>query len=257
MASGLSARSVIPALLRGDYVNLFERDAVLNTGQRLPGVRSASYTEKAWGDSRYITTAAGANKIFEMCHSTIVEGVSNTGAANAILKLPFDYSRLINPNPPSTVAAGDCHIGIEWGSLGIAPPWNAANFAITPPQAGAIQLRYNFTLARFEVAVFSGGTDDPNVVACTYQPTFLPDTRVVIFRMIWTPGATIATGTLTAYLNNRFAGSWRSSDLPQLEDFVSGNGNQHGFFVTNGSNAGNAMVEQGFFRGVLWRPLMP
>lgn len=254
MRSGVTSRNVIPALLRGDYFTLFEDALIANSGAaRLPGQRSAGYVEKPLGEARYISLPVGANKIYEVCYSGIVDQITGTGAPESGWAQPFDYSRPINPNTPLTVATGDCFMGIQYGSLGIAPPWNAAAFAVTPPSGSAVQLRYNYTLTRFEFAVFGDQVNNADVAACSYQPEYEPDTGVVEFRLIYSP----TPRRFTAYLNQRFAGTWTADDLPQIGELTqTGSGEMFGYFVTNGSTSTNQMNEIGFYRAAIYRPRM-
>lgn len=250
MTSFLTPASVLPSLLRGEHFVIYERDTIVNTGTgRLPGARSAGYVEKGYGDARYISLAVGANKVYEVCNSAIVNQTAIDGTSRAFLDLPFDYSRVINPNLPLTVAAGDCFVGIEVGSNATAPPWDAAGFAINPPQGVPFQLRYNFTLSRFEMAAFNA-IDDPFVKVCTYQPTFTPDNNVTEFRLRWNHLAK----QMDAYLNGVHAGSMTAAEYPDIMAVQGALGEGFGYFLTNGSDATNQMLEVGFYRAHVWRP---
>lgn len=213
-----------------------------------PGIRSAGYSEKCFGSARYVSTPTGANKVWEVFENPIVPRTS--GVPNSAR--PFVFAMVVNAANGNSAIAGECLQGIEIGSFNQLTPWQTTYaFAAYGP---VMQLRYNYTVSRFEVLVWDGDSGTPpEIVPCTINPTWICDTHIKEFVLDYRPSPVAGVSRLNAYLNGQLALSHSSAML----DSVAGSGAtmcEAGYFITNGSGVGSSWVEAGFYGGKIYQP---
>jgi len=211
------------------------------------GVRSAGYTDKPSGWSRYVNTPTGANKMFEVVDYALIYPDMTTGwGANPIL-----FKMILNAANGNSFLAGECFQGIEIGSFGVGTPWQT-NYAIgTCP---CMQLRYNFVLTRWEVCVWDGDSATaPDIVACSVQPGFAVDLGVSECVMHYLP-RTGGGSVLNCYINGTLVHSYTGARLDNITQGGTTEPMGCGYFLTNGSNAGAQWSEGGFYGGRIFEP---
>lgn len=210
------------------------------------GIRSTGHTDKYLGACRYVNTPTGANKLFEVVEQLVV----SPDASSNMFGAPIVFAMVLNAANGNAAIAGECLQGIEIGSFNQPTPW-ATNYTFSP--APVLQLRYNFTLTRWEVLVFDAGGDAPVVYACDYQPGFAVDLGIIEAKLQWLPSTT-GDSVLNAYLGGRLAKSVSGGILNGL---ISSTPFACGYFITNGSSAGANWTEAGFYGGKVYAPYTP
>lgn len=211
------------------------------TGSHYPGVRSATYTEKAWGMARYLTCTAGANKVLNVCTKPLV-WLHTDGTPPSPYARDWEFAMMVNPQNVLTTPTGECLQGIQLGAFDAFTPYQT-NYASDVTGGGVIQLRYNFALSRFELCIWDADNGlAPEIVPTTFNPTFSADLNAKLMRLVlkWNNGAPY----VQCWLDSTMALQHSST---RLTNFCNGSpAYGPGYFVTSGSNALWQILEAGF-----------
>jgi hypothetical protein len=191
------------------------------------GKRSTGYVDHPKSTSRGATTAVGADKIFEVLYT--FPGVY-PWVEQDLFKFPTTVRMVMGHGTLPSVKAGECFMGIEIGTFLAFPPWQS-NFTAN----AVVQLRYNFTLERWEICIYDAdGVTPPDVVPCDINPS--PTNVNLELALEWVPNfADPSQNRLTAYLNRKVAALLVGGRLANLIG-APNDENQAGYFVTNGSD---------------------
>lgn len=195
-----------------------------------PGYRNCTsgYAVLLNSPAMRVTTATGVNKIaehYEYMHDNLMGSI---GGGADLWTLPQIVSCWVS-DVISTNPQGEAFVGIEFGSHKCAPPFatNALDNALA-----SIQLRYNFTLAQWEVSVYDCSEVAPTVEVCTLQPTGFGTNNLAELRIEYYP-LTEVRFFVSGQMIHRYAGD-RMAEMAVNPSGCDAGG---GHFVTSGSHA--------------------
>jgi hypothetical protein len=221
------------------------------------GIRTAAPSspanEKLFGNVLTLSTDAVVNGIWMANRqwTPIFPGYGQTGSFAA----SFYFSMRMNRSNPIGVTAGEKFQGIGWGETWtIATPWNT-NYASDLTVNATIQLRYNYTLTRWELFVYSQDGNPPDVYVCDYQAPFVVDQSMPELALEWIATTSPTAITLNAYLNRKLAKRITSAENARLIDFTAFGTVGPYIFCTNGSGAGSILSEASWYEGHIYQPL--
>jgi hypothetical protein len=231
----------------------FSMDYPLAGLTNVGGIRSVGFVDKYIKGDRVVDTGPGIDKIFEVYEYYVTDPYG-------LFTTPFKYRMLQNAANLVGGYAGEVFQGIQWGSFQTVPPWQTTYATSSPATSAVLQLRYNFTLTRFEVCVWDTDTGTPpDIVACDINPLFQADFHKVEFRMDLTPGDpanSYAGSVLRCYLNGQLAKTYTGQHLDNAVLVGTTDGIGAGYFVTSGSN-GSLMTEAGFYSENVIQQFLP
>lgn len=218
-----------------------------------PGIRTAPLgAEVVRNKCLWASTTLGANKLYECSEHY---GLQPSDGRKTIWQRPFLFKQVQNALTTDLGGAlGECVQGIEFGSFGVGIPWQT-NF-VAANEGPVIQLRYNFTLVRWEVLVwdFDVGTA-PDIVPCTVQPFgFLPDQGFPELMIVYKPGPGGVGSAFLAYLNGILVHTYQGARLDNCYNGAFAEMSGAGFFAASGSSATNRVIEAGFYRNMIYTP---
>lgn len=241
------------ALISGDYRFFSHWHAIPTSGFFPRGQRSAGFVDKFIGTARYISTPVGSNKVFEVVEDFLIYPAKAPGPHAYGWNSPIIFTMVLNSMSGNAAApAGECLQGIEIGSFGQLTPW-ATNYAFG--NGPVLQLRYNFTLTRWEVLVWELDTETPpDVVPCSVQPPFVIDNGIVELMMVYEPNLAGDT-SLRCYIDRVLVHTYTGGRLNVVP--VSGTSEPRGcgYFMTNGTGAAQSWTEGGFYFGRVYEPM--
>ena len=209
--------------------------------------------EKLYGNVLTLSTDVLTNGIWmaKRMWSPIFPGYGQGGSFGA----SFYFSMRMNRSNPQGVDAGEKFQGIGWGDAwGVNTPW-ATTYASDAAVNATIQLRYNYTLTRWEVQVYIQDGNPPDVYVCDYQAPFLVDQSLPELALDWTVSTSAPTITLKAYLNRRLAKTITSADNQRLADMPALSVAGPYMLWTNGSGANSRASEASWYEGHIYQPL--
>ena len=222
------------------------------TGLRNIAPASAS-NEKLFGNVLTLTTDALSNGVWEASRrwDPIFPGYQQSGSFGS----SFYFSMRMNRSNPAGVDAGEKFQGIGWGDTWtVNTPWDT-NYVSDGTMNATVQLRWNYTLSRWEVLVHLNDGNPPDVYACDYQAAFEVDLFLPELALEWVLDGVADTATLNAYLNRRLAKSITNAENPRLLDMRSFSQTGPYIFCTHGSGAGSRISEASWYEGHIYQPL--
>lgn len=205
------------------------------------GVRSGGVTSTLFGGRMQADTGVGANRTFEIAESIDDDPLENSVLGEQwwgtnqtqerrihVVKAIVRYTQSISP-------AGDAFLGIGMGSPGVTTPWTSGI------KTAHIHCRYNYTLARWEVAIGDGDTVE-SVVACSVQPSFTFSPQARELTMVYRPtvideadGVTVlVNGEVKFYIDNSVVHTITGGKLNTINTICDKGGT---WFITSGSSA--------------------
>jgi hypothetical protein len=235
------------------------------------GRRNATQsTDKRWGNTLFLDTAAGANLVWEAVRSwgITTAWAGQAGGSSSLWSVPFFWAMRINRGNPGVGAGGEKYQGISWGPhWDVNTPWQV-NYMSSPNagNSGKVGLHFNHTTQTFQLMVYSL-TDSfpdnpPTLHTCTVQPLFTVDTNPAEFALLYVPGRPTPSefGFLPRY--SRLCAMVNGEIIHDLFDDVRVNEISAvpsvigpGIYWTNGSNAGSNAQEACYYKGIYWCPI--
>ena len=238
-----AVRELIKAELMSPHYRQLSNNYALTS--IVPGVRSAGFTDRAWGSTRAVTLPVGVNKIWELTQNSLVHLTSVPELNKA-----FTYSVVINAGNTFATPSGEALVGIQWGSFQNVPPFQTTYVSST--QGPVFQLRFNYTRAKFELLVWNGDNGaPPTVTDLTIQTPFTPDLYIKEFKMEYLPAAA-GGSVLNCYLNGELGLSYSGADLQDC--FLAESTFGPGIFMTGGDSGTEFFSETGFFDSRIYTP---
>lgn len=216
------------------------------------GIRTATISQyKAWGRALYLTSAVGANTVYEIGESTVIPIPPDGVGGGTIYSKYFRYSMTMNQTSGNTAnAAGECLQGFGIGSMGVNTPW-IGQFAPSS-QGTVIHVRRNITRSKWELFAANDGADVGTTVDLDIQPNFAVDVRIPEMTIEWFP----ETQTINISCNDELVHSQDMTKmLPNGGVFGSTGQIDLILFITNGSNAAYTHVEAGFYLPRFYQPI--
>lgn len=200
------------------------------------GQRSAGATGTLEGGVVFFDTLAGANRIFEVSESVDDDPTEHPSIGEHWWQRDH-IVRAIIMRRNNTSPAGESFMGIGLGSPEQLPPWNARldTFAY-------VQLRFNFTLDRWEFAIYDGDGTVATVQACTVNFNDFSDPQGKREAMLfYQPSA----GRVQCFLDNQLVHTYSGGKVAGIQ--VNGASKGASYFCTSGSNALGRQI-----MGVYW-----
>lgn len=218
------------------------------------GIRNATQTtDKRYGMSMNLDTAVGANLIWEAQRRwTIYPANQGAGGFANAFGNPFYFAMRMNRSNLLGSNAGEKYQGIFWGDIwDINTPWQTGfGAAATFSRFG---LHYNYTASQWQVQIFIPDLAPPDLIPCTYQPPFLIDLAFGDLAIAWVPPNDAGRNSRAmAFLNGQLA--LDLFDNPRCNQFTSPDSGP-GIYWTNGSGAGSACSDAGYYQGRIWSPI--
>ena len=219
------------------------------------GIRNATQTtDKRYGMSLFLDTAAGANLVWEAQRKWGVypANIGSPGYANSFGN-PFYFAMRLNRSNPVGSNTGEKYQGIFWGDIWeVNTPWQT-NFGSSTNTQARLGLHFNFTSGLWQVMIYQSDTFAPDLITCTYQAPFVIDQQFVEAAIAWVPpDASGRNSRVLAFLNGTTALDLR--DNLRANTFTPVDAGP-GIYWTNGSNASSGCSEGGYYYGRIWSPV--